>query len=102
VGQTLKITLHKVNPITHVKQEAQPLLTNCPTLVHIVFPTLHIYTIPFDALNEGIPAMGYRVHIWYGITRMARLQPGEGQVMMDSVIQAQYINVTDTQTATSP
>jgi len=42
------------------------------------------------------------VHIWYGKTRIAGLQSGEGSMMIDSVVWAQYINVTDTQTATSP
>jgi len=42
------------------------------------------------------------VDIWYGKTRMAGLQSGEGRMMIDSVVWAQYINVTDTQTATSP
>jgi len=33
---------------------------------------------------------------------MAGLQTSEGCMMIDSVVWAQYINVTDTQTATSP
>jgi len=33
---------------------------------------------------------------------MAGLQSGEGGMMIDSVVWARYINVTDTQTATSP
>jgi len=33
---------------------------------------------------------------------MAGLQSGEGRMMVHSVVWAQYINVTDTQTATSP
>jgi len=41
----------------------------------------------------------YRVHIWYGKTRMAGLQSDESRMMIDSVVWAQYINVTDTQTA---
>jgi len=44
---------------------------------------------------------GYQVHIWYEKTKMAGLQSGEGHMMIDSVVCAQYINVTDTQTATS-
>jgi len=32
---------------------------------------------------------------------MAGLQSDEGRVMIDSVVWAQYINMTDTQTATS-
>jgi len=39
----------------------------------------------------------YRVHIWYEKTRMAGLQSGEGRLMIDSVVWAQYINVTDRQ-----
>jgi len=52
--------------------------------------------LPFDALDEGT------VHIWYEKTRTAGLQYGEGRMMIDSVVWAQHINVTDTQTATSP
>jgi len=33
---------------------------------------------------------------------MAGLQSGAGRMMIDSVVWAQHINVTDTQTATSP
>jgi len=58
-------------------------------------------SLPFDALNEGVP-LSYQVHIWYRKTRMAGLRPGEGRMMIDSVVWAQQINVTDTQTATSP
>jgi len=42
----------------------------------------------------------YQVHIWCGKTRMAGLQSGEGRMMIDSVVWAQYINVTDTLTTT--
>jgi len=49
----------------------------------------------------GIPS-SCRVHIWYGKTRMVGLQSDEGRTMIDSVVWARYINVTDTQTATSP
>jgi len=34
--------------------------------------------------------------------RMVGLQSGEGRMMTDSVVWAQYIKVTDTQTATQP
>jgi len=44
--------------------------------------------------------LSYRVHIWCGKTRMAGLQSGEGRMMIDSVVWARYINVTDTQTDT--
>jgi len=33
-----------------------------------------------------------RVHIWYGQTRMAGLQSGEGRMIIDSVVWAKYIN----------
>jgi len=33
---------------------------------------------------------------------MAGLQSGEGRIVIDSVVWAQYINVTDTQSHTSP
>jgi len=42
--------------------------------------------------------LSYRVHIGYGKTRMAGLQSDEGRMMIDSVVWAQHINVTDTQT----
>jgi len=45
---------------------------------------------PFDALNEGILS-SYLVHIWYRKTRMAELQSGEGRMMIDPVVWAQYI-----------
>jgi len=57
--------------------------------------------LPFDAVSEGDPS-SCRVHIWSGKTRMAGLQSGEGRMTIDSVVWAQYINVIDTQTATSP
>jgi len=44
----------------------------------------------------------YRVHIWYGKTRMAGLQSHEGRMLIDSVVWAQYINVTDTQAPLAP
>jgi len=47
--------------------------------------------LPFDALPSS-----YWAHIWYGITTMAGLQSSEGRMMIDSVVWAQYINVTDT------
>jgi len=55
-------------------------------------------TFPFDTVSEEIPS-SYRVHIWYGETRMAGLQSGEGLMMIDSVVWAQYINVTDSHAA---
>jgi len=64
------------------------------------FPTFTHPLLSYD-LSEGIPS-SYRVNIWRGKTRMVGLQSGEGRTMIDSVVWAQYINVTDTQTATSP
>jgi len=46
---------------------------------------------------KEIPS-SYRVRIWYGKTRIAGLQFREGRTMIDSVVWAQYINVSDTQT----
>jgi len=69
--------------------------------MHIVFPPLHTYAIPFDSLNEGNPLKllgSYLVRE----TRMAVLQSDKGRTMVDSVVCTQHINVTDTQTATSP
>jgi len=60
---------------------------------------LLVTPLPFDALNKGIHSR-YRVHIWYGKTRMAELQPGGSRMMIDSVVLAQYTH-TDTQTAMS-
>jgi len=64
-------------------------------------PTFSYIPLPFDALSDGNPS-SYRVHIWYGKTRMAGLQSGEGRMMIDSVVWAQYINVTDTQIPRQP
>jgi len=40
----------------------------------------------------------YLIDIWYGKTRTDGLQSGLGCMMIDSVVWAQYINATDTQT----
>jgi len=40
-----------------------------------------------------------QVHFWFGKTIMAGLQSGEDHMMIDLVIWAQYINVSDTLTA---
>jgi len=55
----------------------------------------------FEAFNEGDPLeLSDSYLVWK--TRMAELQSGEGHVMIDSFVGEHYINVTDTQTATSP
>jgi len=53
-----------------------------------------IYSAPNTMYDENC------VH--HTIILMAGLQSGEGRMMIDSVVRVQYINVTDTQTATSP
>jgi len=57
--------------------------------------------LPFDAFNERDP-VELSGSYWYGKTGISGLQSSEGRMMIDSVVWAQYINVTDTQTATSP
>jgi len=69
--------------------------------MHIVFPALRTYAVPFDACTKCDP-QELSGSFCYEKTRMAGLQSGEGRMMIDSVVWAQYINVTDTQTATSP
>jgi len=119
VGREFRFTrvrcgLRQITLGTRSTQEAQLSLINRPTLVHvdvsccavlypIYWPDRLNFTHPltFHAPSEGIPS-SYRVHIWCKKTRMAGLQSGEGRMMIDSVVWAQYINVTDTQTATSP
>jgi len=58
------------------------------------------FHLPFShlALSVSRNPSRYRVHIWSGKTRMAGLQSGKGRMMIDSVVWAQYINVTDTHT----
>jgi len=55
----------------------------------------------FDSLNEEDFELS-GLYLVGGNYRMAGLQSSEGRMMIDSVIWAQYINVSDTQTATSP
>jgi len=61
-------------------------------VMQVVFPVLHTYAIPFDAVREGnhLELSGSY------LVRMAGLQSGEGRMMIDSVDWAQYINGTDT------
>jgi len=91
-------------------QKTQLSLTNRPKLpsgkrlrfIGLIFQLLPTPR-PYDALDEG-DSSSYRVHIWYGKTRIAGLQSGVGCIMIDSVIWTQYIYMWDThrQTATSP
>jgi len=95
---------------THDCQQCQGAMVNkklrccCHTARHVCTPMLccqalnSILTYFCHLMNSmrGITS-GYQVHIWYGKTRMAGLQSGEGRVMINSVVWAQHINVTDTQ-----
>jgi len=51
----------------------------------------------FDASMKGSPRA---IRFIYGITGMAGLQSGVGRTMIESVVWAQHINVTDTHTDT--
>jgi len=92
---------------THIQQESQLSLTNRPTLpsgewllfIGLIFRFLPT-PFPFDALNEADP-LDLSASYMYEETRMAGLQSGEGRPVIDSVVWAQYIIVTNTQTATS-
>jgi len=110
------------------KQEAQRSLTNRSTLVHAdvkisltqnamkhSFPCCAVKSCPlvndcdllakfsdfYLPLSHLTPSMSSscRVHIWYDKTRMAH-KYGEGRIMIDSIVWAQYVNATDTQTQT--
>jgi len=70
--------------------------------MHVVLPVLRLYTIAFDTLSEGDPVELLGSYLVWEDYRMAGLQSGEGRMMIYSVVWAQYINVTDSQTATSP
>jgi len=82
----LSLTCHPTLVWTHSPEATMQLWELC---IHNVFPR-------FDAVVQGDPL---EVDIWYGKTRMAGLQSGEDCMMINSVVQAQYINVTDTQRA---
>jgi len=71
-----------------------PLVNDCDLLAwffDFYFPVFHS-TPPIKEIPSS-----YRIHIWYKKTRMAGLQSGEGRMMIDSIVLAQYVNVTDTQ-----
>jgi len=69
--------------------------------MHVVFAALRTYVILFDTLSEWILS-SYPVYIWYQKTTMAGLQSCENRMMIDSVVCAQYIIVTDTHTDRQP
>jgi len=56
--------------------------------------------LPFDTLNAWD---SLELSLKFGMkTQMAGLQSGEGRMMIDSVIWAQFISMTDTQTDRQP
>jgi len=59
------------------------------------------FYLPISNLTPSMRGSSQAIGFIFGIG-MAGLQAGEGRTMTDSVVWAQYINVTDTQTATSP
>jgi len=72
-----------------------PLVNDCDLLAgfsNFYSPLFHATTSIFSS---------YRVHIWYGKSRVAGLQSGESRMMIDSVVWLQHINLPDRQTATS-
>jgi len=70
-------------------------------VMHVVFPALCTHATPSDALSEGDTfKLSGSYLAWKN--HSGELPSGEGRMMIDSVVWAQYINVTDTQTATSP
>jgi len=73
-----------------------PLVNDCDLLAGFFE-----FYLPLSHLTPSVREipLSYRIHIWYGKTRMAGLQSGEGHMMMNSVIWVQYINVTDTDTS---
>jgi len=65
--------------------------------MHVVPPAFSLTPSIREILSR------YRVHIWYGKTRMAGLQSGEGRMMIDSVVMGtthQRDTHTDSHTAT--
>jgi len=68
-----------------------PVVNDCDLLTG--FSDFYLPISHFTPSMRGIPS-SYRVHIWYGTTRMTGLQSGEGHMMINSVVWAQYINMT--------
>jgi len=52
--------------------------------------------LPNSVITESVPCID-----WYGKTETAGLQSGECRMMIESVVLAQYINVTNRHTDTS-
>jgi len=85
-------------------QHLRTLIFNAVLLAAALWWMTAIYWPDFLTLPTSLPfdAYSYRVHIWYGKTRMAGLQSDEGRMIIDSVIWAQHIIMTDAQSAMSP
>jgi len=66
-------------------------------------PDFATITYPSPILTPSTTKIhsNFRVHNGCGKTRMSGLQSDEGLMMIDSAVWAQYINVTDRQTAAS-
>jgi len=87
-----------------------PLVNDCDLLAGFCDLQRAAYRLDFSdfylPLSHFTPSMRkylyYQFHIWYEKTRMAGLQSGEGRMMIDSVVWAQYVNVTDRQTHRQP
>jgi len=82
-------------------------LTNHQTLVRNVFVTDRRATVRITYPRRSTPAMreillSCRVRISYGKTGTVGIRSGKGRTMSDSVVWAQYINVTDRQTHRQP
>jgi len=75
-----------------------PLVNGCDLLAG--FSDFYLYPFLLDAF--ALELSGSYLDIWCGQTRMAKLQSGEGRMMIDSVVWTQYINVTDTLTYRQP
>jgi len=106
VWHSKHITVHSEDKLHQTSTtRAQLSLKNCPMLVHTSvsavkscpqvsdskifarFPNFYLSLSHLTPSMNGIPS-SYRVHIWYGKTRMAGLESAD---------EAQYIDVTDRQ-----
>jgi len=75
---------------------------SCPLVTAIYWPDFWTFTLSHLTPSVMGILSSYRVNIWCKKTRMVGLQSGKDHMMIDSVVWAQYIIVTDTQTDTHP
>jgi len=66
-------------------------------MVAIYWPDFCDFYLPLSHLTPSMRGMPSS-YIWCGKTRTAELQYGEGRMMIDSVVRAQYIDVPDSWT----